>query len=61
MAQIMKETGSRRPRAGGSLLAIAILLGTLIGAILGQVSIGFLAGTGLGVILLGLIWLGERR
>jgi hypothetical protein len=61
MAPIMTETGSKRPRAGGSLLAIAILLGTLIGAILGQPSIGFLAGTGLGVILLGLIWLGERR
>jgi hypothetical protein len=57
----MKGTGSKRPRAGGSLLAIAILLGTVIGAILGQPSIGFLAGSAIGVMLLGLIWLGDRR
>lgn len=61
MARIMKGTGSRRPRAGGALLAIAIVLGTLIGAVLRQTSIGFLAGTGLGLMLLGLIWLGDRR
>jgi hypothetical protein len=61
MARIMKGTGSRRPRAGGSLLAIAIMLGTLTGAFLGQTTIGFLAGTGLGLMLLGLIWLGDRR
>jgi hypothetical protein len=57
----MKGTDSKRPRAGGFLLAMAIVAGTLIGAALGQTTIGFLAGTALGVILLGLIWLGDRR
>jgi hypothetical protein len=61
MAPKMTDTGSKRPRAGGALLAIAIVLGTLIGAVLRQTSIGFLAGTGLGLMLLGLIWLGDRR
>jgi hypothetical protein len=40
---------------------MAIVLGTLIGALFQQTTIGFLAGTGLGLMLLGLIWLGDRR
>jgi hypothetical protein len=61
MARIMKGTGSKRPRAGGALLAIAIVLGTLVGAVVRQTSLGFLAGAGLGLLLLGLMWLSDRR
>ncbi|WP_332811294.1 hypothetical protein [Sphingomonas sp.] len=57
----MKGTGSKRPRAGGALLAIAIVLGTLVGAVVRQTSLGFLAGAGLGLLLLGLMWLSDRR
>jgi len=49
------------PRAGGALLAGAILLGTLIGAFAGALSIGMFAGFGVGLVLLALVWLLDRR
>ncbi|MDB5698124.1 MAG: hypothetical protein JWN69_928 [Alphaproteobacteria bacterium] len=61
MARAMKRTGNNRPRAGGFLLALAIVVGALLGVFLGQPSIGFLAGTAVGLTLLGLIWLVDRR
>ena len=48
------------PRAGGVLLAGAILLGTAAGVVLGQASLGFLAGLGMGLLLLGGVWLRDR-
>jgi membrane-bound ClpP family serine protease len=48
-------------RAGGALLALSIVAGALIGLFAHQPSIGFLAGTGIGLLLLGLIWLLDRR
>lgn len=52
---------SRTPMAGGCLLALSILFGVFIGVIEQQASIGFLAGLGVGVALLGLVWLLDRR
>ena len=51
----------RFPRAGGALLAFAILAGVAAGVLEGQPSIGFLAGLGIGLVLLALVWLWERR
>lgn len=48
-------------RAGGSILAGAIIAGVIVGTILGQPSIGFLVGTGAGVLIALAIWLGDRR
>jgi hypothetical protein len=48
------------PRAGGFLLAVAILAGTFAGLAAGQASIGFLAGLGAGLLLLGAVWLLDR-
>ena len=48
-------------RSGGALLAFAILAGVLAGVLLGQPSLGFLAGLGAGVALLALVWLRDRR
>lgn len=48
------------PRAGGFLLAAAILAGTLGGLLAGQASIGFLAGLGGGLLLLASVWLIDR-
>jgi hypothetical protein len=53
---------SRTPmRAGGALLAFAILAGVIGGALLRQPSLGFLIGLGVGLALLGLVWLADRR
>ena len=49
------------PQAGGILLALSILAGTLIGTIKGQPSIGVLAGTGVGVLAALGLWLADRH
>lgn len=49
------------PRAGGSILAAAIIAGAVGGVIVGQPSIGFLVGAAVGLLALGLIWLVDRR
>ena len=48
------------PRAGGALLAGAILLGVVGGTWAGEPSIGFLAGLGVGLALVAGLWLAER-
>ncbi|HEV7660253.1 MAG TPA: hypothetical protein VGO55_10440 [Allosphingosinicella sp.] len=48
-------------RSGGVLLALSLLAGALIGVFAGQPSIGFLAGAGIGLALLTLVWLLDRR
>lgn len=54
-------TDRKATRSGGALLALSLLAGALIGVFAGQPSIGFLAGAGIGLILLTLIWLLDRR
>lgn len=48
-------------QAGGSILAISIIAGTVAGVIVRQPSIGFLVGTAAGVLLAVLFWLNDRR
>ncbi len=48
-------------RAGGSILAAAIIAGVIAGTVIGQPSIGFLAGTATGVAIALLLWLRDRR
>ena len=55
------ENRSKITQAGGSILAIAIIAGTVAGIIVGQPSIGILVGTGAGALLALLFWLNERR
>jgi hypothetical protein len=52
---------SRSAQAAGFILAISILAGAVAGVIVGQPSIGFLAGLATGLVLLLLFWLNERR
>lgn len=52
---------NRTSQAGGFLLAVSIIVGVIVGSMLGQPSIGFLAGTGVGVVLLALVWLIDRN
>jgi hypothetical protein len=49
------------PRAGGALLFGAIVIGTLAGAFAGALSVGMFAGFGVGLVLLALVWLLDRR
>jgi hypothetical protein len=55
------EKRGRYTQAGGSILAISIIAGTVGGIIVGQPSIGVLAGVGTGALLAILFWLNDRR
>jgi len=55
------KSGSQVRLAGGCLLAASILAGVVVGAVYREPSIGFLAGLGAGLALLGLVWLIDRR
>ena len=57
----MASSNAKLPRAGGALLAGAILIGVVAGSIAGQPSIGFLAGLGVGLALMAAVWLLDRR
>lgn len=56
----MANPSSRAPLAGGFLLALSLIVGTVIGAGQGQASIGFVAGLGAGLVLLIAIWAIDR-
>jgi len=48
-------------RSGGCLLAFSVLAGVAVGTFLHQPSIGFLAGSGLGLVLvIGVLLLDKR-
>ena len=57
----MVQTAPRRPRSAGALLALAILLGTIIGLVMGEPSLGFLIGLGIGVAIAVGVWLVDRK
>jgi hypothetical protein len=52
---------SNAPLAGGFLLCVALLAGALTGIFLGQPSIGFLVGAGVGLAIAITIWLLDSR
>lgn len=53
----MTEPSSNQTRfGGGGPLAILTLGGTIVGGLMGQPSIGFLAGLGLGAAIAIIIW-----
>jgi uncharacterized membrane protein YgaE (UPF0421/DUF939 family) len=57
----MDGRSNKSAQAGGSILAGCIIAGVIGGVILGQPSIGFLAGLGIGVVIAILLWLKDRR
>ena len=57
----MAEKPRNEPRSGGALLAISIVAGAVGGTIGGQPSVGVLVGVVAGLLMLGAVWLGERR
>ncbi len=57
----MNRPAQKFSRAGGSLLAISIIVGVLAGTVAGQPSIGFLLGVAAGLVMLGYVGLSDRR
>lgn len=53
--------GRQEPTGAGAIIAFLILGGTIGGGLMGQPSIGLLAGAGAGVLVALLLWLRERR
>ena len=49
------------PRASGFFIAVAVIAGGVIGARLGQPSIGVLAGAAAGIALAVVLWLVDRK
>jgi hypothetical protein len=52
---------SRTPMAGGFILAIALIVGVFVGMTKGEASMGFVAGLGVGLAGLLIVWLVDRR
>jgi hypothetical protein len=57
----MASKPPRNPVAGGALIAIGAIGGSIIGMSRGQVSAGFLIGIGAGAAIALIIWLFDRR
>jgi hypothetical protein len=59
MALAMEDKSTSE--AAGLILATSIIAGVVGGTIVGEISIGFLAGLAVGVVMSLLFWLGDRR
>jgi hypothetical protein len=55
------EPVGKYARSGGCLLAFSVVAGAVVGTILGQPSVGFLAGSGVGLFLVVVVLLLDRR
>lgn len=53
-----QRTGAR---AGGAIIALAILIGAFAGIFVGEASAGFLVGAAAGVAAAAALWLRDRR
>jgi UDP-N-acetylmuramyl pentapeptide phosphotransferase/UDP-N-acetylglucosamine-1-phosphate transferase len=51
----------KTPRAGGALIAIAILVGAVVGIAWRQASLGVVVGLAAGIGLALLVWLADKR
>ena len=52
--------GRKNPTGAGAIIALLILGGAIVGGMMGQPSIGLLAGAALGILIALLLWLRER-
>ena len=62
MEQHMTDKNTKAPSAGGAVIALLTLTGTIAGGYYArQPVIGFLAGLGAGVLISILMWLKDRQ
>lgn len=61
MERRMKGPNTHSSQAGGSILALSILIGAVGGIAVGQASIGFLAGLAVGTMIAVILWRRDRR
>ena len=57
----MTQSSPPPARAGGFLIAAGFLIGALAGIVLGQPSIGFLAGGAAGILGALALWIADRK
>jgi hypothetical protein len=57
----MDQKGRTGARGSGAIISGAIIVGVIGGVILGQPSIGFLAGAGAGILIAVVLYLQDRR
>jgi hypothetical protein len=57
----MPTQPSKTPLAGGFLLMLCLIVGAIVGMVVGQPSIGILAGAGIGILVAVLIWAWDSR
>ena len=57
----MADSNSSSPAAGGMLIAVAVMAGSIIGLVYNQPTIGFLVGGGIGIAAAIAVWLIDRR
>lgn len=51
----------KNPTGAGAIIALLILAGTIIGGLMGQPSIGLIAGAASGIAIAVLLYLRDRR
>lgn len=56
----MAPSNQRSTSAGGFIVAASLMVGTIIGLVLGQPSLGFVTGLGLGAVVAIALWLNAR-
>lgn len=56
----MEQQGGNSSRAGGAIIAVAILIGAITGIRMGQASIGFLTGAAIGIAIAVALYLYDR-
>lgn len=57
----MTKKQTNRSTGSGAIIALLILAGVIIGGLLGQPSIGMLAGLAAGIAIAIFLWLRERK
>lgn len=59
--KIQEKNPAKEPSGAGCFIVIAIFAGVFIGGFMGQPSIGFLTGLGIGLLIAAYMWWKDRK